>query len=128
MRNACTRSVAYKFSSQYFPSCRGDRGGLGRSRGFSDENKQSKATASLFTFHSSRLTLHVLLYSYRNASIGLSFAAFCAGRTPKKIPTPAENRMANAIDSAETIVFQPAEAEMTFEPVMPKIIPINLWC
>ncbi len=65
------------------------------------------------------------LYSYLNASIGFSFAAFRAGKTPKDTPMHAANRKANAMDSGETIVFQPAEADRTRDPTIPNAIPIT---
>ena len=64
-------------------------------------------------------------YSYLNASMGLSFAAFFAGYTPKNIPTRAEKLKARDTDQTETDVGSAGKRMVREKAIpVPMTIPI----
>ena len=65
----------------------------------------------------------ISLYSYLNASIGLSLAAWRAGQRPKPMPTAREKVVASNIENGEIFVAQSAKIAIRAAMPEPKKIP-----
>lgn len=64
-------------------------------------------------------------YSYLNASIGSSLAAFLAGYIPKKMPTAEENSIAPIITVTEIAGVIFATFPINSAPTIPSVMPIR---
>ena len=69
------------------------------------------------------MSIIILNYSYRRASMGSSVEALWAGQRPKTTPTTKENDVARITEDEETFTDHPAKIVMSTATPLPKRMP-----